>query len=165
MQSYTANAQVYFEARCVVDPSSLSSLVGPAISKLTKFCRDSSLGVYLVEFMDGASPALFLTKQRLIPSTGYCCESVHLGVRKFSTVEVLVANTVKRVMPKSDSKFIDKFCQLLDPEVTYCRQVSPSHVLYFKKHQEGSLDFWHERLDKDTKSAIKPAIKPRNLFK
>lgn len=115
--------------------------------------------------MEKGDPALFLTKQRLIPSTGYCCSAIHLGTRKFASVEVLVANTVKRVMPKSDSKFIDKFSQLLDPQATYCRQVSDSHVLYFKKHQTGSLEFWHEMIDLCSKPAIRSDIKSKSLFR
>ena len=167
MEQYLAHAsQVHFEAVCLVDLASLGQLAGPAIAKLTKFCKDSSLGMYLVAFMDGGRPhALFLTKQRLIPSTGYFCSAGNLGVRRFASVEVLVANTVKRIMPKSDSKFIDKFTQLLDSDATYCRQVGPSHVLLFKKHQEGCLQFWHEKLEKDPKPAIKVHIKPRSLFR
>ena len=169
MHSNSEDGQVYFEAKCVIDQTSLAALGGPAVAKLTKFCRDSSLSVYLIVFMEGGQKtehSLFLTKQRLIPSTGYCCGSGHLGVRKFANVEVLVANTVKRVMPKSDSKFIEKFSLLLEFKALYCRQVSHSHVLFFESHREGNIEFWHERVEAAVKAGSRAtAIKPRGLFK
>lgn len=164
MNFQSDNSQVFFEALCCLDPSSLASIGGPAVSKLTKFCRDSSLGIYLVSFMDRNEVALFLTKQRLIPKTGYCCNSDHLGLRKFASVEILVTNTVKRLMPKSDSKFIEKFSLLLDSEAVYCRQVSLSHVLFFRKHQEGSVEFWYEKLEIDPKPANSKNLKNSGLF-
>lgn len=169
MHSNSEDNQVYFEAKCVIDPASLAALGGSAVAKLTKFCRDSSLSVYLIVFMENGQKtehSLFLTKQRLIPSTGYCCGSGHLGVRRFASVEVLVANTVKRVMPKSDSKFIEKFSLLLEPNTLYCRQVSASHVLFFETHREGTVEFWHERVEAAAKASSRIiAIKPRGLFK
>lgn len=153
-----------FEALCVVNLESLALLGGAAVAKLSKFCRDSALSVYVVSFMRSGERSLFLTKQRLIPSTAYSCAPSHLGERKFAGVDVLVANTVKRLMPKSDSKFIDKFAQLLEPGFVYVRQVSSSHVLYFRLPQAGSLEFWHDKVPQEHKTSLKASIKPRGLF-
>lgn len=153
MQQYLYySPRIYFEAMCVVELGSLASLGSHSAVKLSKFCKESSLSMYVVRFMDGGhSDVLFLTKQRLIPSTGYYCSNSNLGIRTFAGVEVLVANTVKRIMPKSDSKFIDKFVQLLTPGGIYLRKLSHSAILMFSRQSNDTLKFWHEFTEESPK--------------
>lgn len=153
MEQYLSHSpRIYFEALCVAELASLASLGGMPAAKLNRFCKESSLSMYVIRFMDGAyQDVLFLTKQRLIPSTGYYCASSNLGVRSFAGVEVLVANTVKRIMPKSDSKFIEKFVQILEPNGIYLRRLSSSAILMFSRQSNDTLKFWHEYTEESPK--------------
>lgn len=163
MEQYLSfNQRIYFEAICVIELESIGSIGNITSSKLFKFCKESSLSMYYIKFMDGSfKNVLFLTKQRLIPFTGYYCSSSNLGVRAFAGVEVMVANTVKRIMPKSDSKFIEKFAQLLETETIYCRKVSPKHLLIFSRQSEYSLKFWYSEVKEHSRIKL---TEPKSHF-
>lgn len=62
---------------------------------------------------------VFLTKQKLIPTTGYYCKTNNLSSRLFGNAQVLLGNSVKRILAKSDSKFVEKFALLLEIGVVY----------------------------------------------
>lgn len=62
---------------------------------------------------------VFLTKQKLIPTTGYYCKTNNLSARLFGSAQVLLGNSVKRILAKSDSKFVEKFALLLEIGVVY----------------------------------------------
>lgn len=82
---------------------------------------------------------IFLTKQKLIPSTGYYCKISNLSARLFGNAQVLLGNSVKRILAKSDSKFVEKFALLLEIGVVYvCKrryQDIPQPADDFKKVQ------------------------------
>jgi hypothetical protein len=62
---------------------------------------------------------IFLTKQKLIPTTGYYCKVNNLSARLFGSTQVLLGNSVKRILAKSDSKFVEKFALLLEIGAVY----------------------------------------------
>ena len=68
---------------------------------------------------DSLQHVVFLTKQKLIPTTGYYCKTNNLSARLFANAQVLLGNSVKRILAKSDSKFVEKFALLLEIGVVY----------------------------------------------
>ena len=47
---------------------------------------------------------------------------------------------MKRVLPKSDSKFIEKFAQLLQPNQTYYYQLNPYRLLLLSRQLDLTLN-------------------------
>ena len=134
--------KIYFEALCIVDLNEVTSI--PA-AKLSKFSKESGMIVYFISFFEGKHlDTLFLTKQKLVPNTGYYCKTNQLTSRSFASVEVLLGNNVKRVLAKSDSKFIEKFSNLLTVGQAYVRFISENDfrgALMFSSPKQGTLQF------------------------
>lgn len=96
--------------------------------------------VFLVQtFEESPRFILFSTKQRLISNTAYFCSADCYETRKYSGVQVHHGNNVKRVISKSDIKFIAKFHLLLDPQWVYFKAVNRSSILLFRLNEIGGI--------------------------
>lgn len=166
-QTGGSEEKIYFEALCVLETSashtldSLDKTQLIALGKISRFCKESGLQAYVIEFMceppasfaysqpnpreievspnhmnlkdtkssdkrpNKLQSSIFLTKQKLIPTTGYYCKVANLSARLFGTAQVLLGNSVKRILAKSDSKFVEKFALLLEIGAVYvCKRRS-----------------------------------------
>ena len=135
-----AHKKLYFETLCVllIPEKEISP---PSLQKLLRFCKDSSLRPYIIEALDDSKRVhLLLTKQNLTSKTGYFCSISHLNIRKFGSVEVLMGNNVKRLLSKSDSKFLDRFAQLLERNHTYTRIINSKKSVIFSRNEHDGVD-------------------------
>ena len=129
-----AASRIYFEALCILDVETVSAASTVAVVKIARFCKDTGLTPYIVRFIKGNhEECVFLTKQKMVAATGYYCVTSNVSLRRFGPAEVLVGNCVKRIMAKSDSKFIEKFAQMLEPASTYLRLVSNTALMVFTR--------------------------------
>ena len=128
-----ANETIYFETKCVI-AMRVGASVPPALLKLLRFSKESSLKPYIIQMMDEEKTCLLLlTKQNLSAKTAYYCSSAHLNSRWFGSVETLMGNNVKRLLSKSDSKFFSRFSNLLKPNNFYTKQIDNNFAVKFSK--------------------------------
>lgn len=125
----TPEEEIYFETVCLVNQSIAEPAI-PGLQKLRKFCREGGLSIFVIKSLTSTNHySLFLTKQNLACSMGYHGKASAVALKTFSKVTALTGNNVKRILSKSDSKFIERFSQLLTPQKVYLQPLNKEDTI------------------------------------